>query len=382
MRIGIVCYPTFGGSGVVATELGLALAEEGHIVHFITYDRPVRLGSGMANIFYHEVRVSDYPLFDYQPYELVLTSKLVDVVQHERLDLLHVHYAIPHASAAWLAQQILKAQGIRIPFITTLHGTDITLVGRDPSFEPVITFAIEHSDAVTAVSESLRKETYEHFPVKRDIQVIPNFIRMDRYAAKMDQELQKRFAPKGERLLVHVSNFRPVKRVLDILTVFLGVRKEMPARLLLIGDGPDRHAAEAMCRANGTCDDVLFLGKMTDPEAVLASCDLFVLASETESFGLAALEAMACGVPVVSTNAGGLSEVVEEGVSGLMNDVGDTARMTANALAILKDDMTLARYRKGARSAAEQFDITRVLPIYEALYQEVVDQVKANGVHQ
>ncbi|MBX2982050.1 MAG: N-acetyl-alpha-D-glucosaminyl L-malate synthase BshA [Flavobacteriales bacterium] len=382
MRIGIVCYPTFGGSGVVATELGLALAEEGHIVHFITYDRPVRLGSGMANIFYHEVRVSDYPLFDYQPYELVLTSKLVDVVQHERLDLLHVHYAIPHASAAWLAQQILKAQGIRIPFITTLHGTDITLVGRDPSFEPVITFAIEHSDAVTAVSESLRKETYEHFPVKRDIQVIPNFIRMDRYAAKMDQELQKRFAPKGERLLVHVSNFRPVKRVLDILTVFLGVRKEMPARLLLIGDGPDRHAAEAMCRANGTCDDVLFLGKMTDPEAVLASCDLFVLASETESFGLAALEAMACGVPVVSTNAGGLSEVVEEGVSGLMNDVGDTARMTANALAILKDDMTLAKYRKGARSAAEQFDITRVLPIYEALYQEVVDQVKANGVHQ
>lgn len=382
MRIGIVCYPTFGGSGVVATELGLALAEEGHIVHFITYDRPVRLGSGMANIFYHEVRVSDYPLFDYQPYELVLTSKLVDVVQHERLDLLHVHYAIPHASAAWLAQQILKAQGIRIPFITTLHGTDITLVGRDPSFEPVITFAIEHSDAVTAVSESLRKETYEHFPVKRDIQVIPNFIRMDRYAAKMDQELQKRFAPKGERLLVHVSNFRPVKRVLDILTVFLGVRKEMPARLLLIGDGPDRHAAEAMCRANGTCDDVLFLGKMTDPEAVLASCDLFVLASETESFGLAALEAMACGVPVVSTNAGGLSEVVEEGVSGLMNDVGDTARMTANALAILKDDMTLTKYRKGARSAAEQFDITRVLPIYEALYQEVVDQVKANGVHQ
>lgn len=382
MRIGIVCYPTFGGSGVVATELGLALAEEGHIVHFITYDRPVRLGTGMANIFYHEVRVSDYPLFDYQPYELVLTSKLVDVVKHERLDLLHVHYAIPHASAAWLAQQILKAQGIHIPFITTLHGTDITLVGKDPSFEPVITFAIEHSDAVTAVSESLRKETYEHFPVKRDIRVIPNFIRMDRYGAKMDQALRNRFAPNGEKLLVHISNFRPVKRVLDILTVFMEVRKEMPARLLLIGDGPDRHAAEAMCRANGTCDDVLFLGKMTDPEAVLASCDLFVLASETESFGLAALEAMACGVPVVSTDAGGTSEVVEDGVAGLLNHVGDTARMTINALEILKDDSTLERYRKGARKAAERFDISRVLPRYEALYEEVVAQVKANGVHK
>ena len=265
MRIGIVCYPTFGGSGVVATELGMALAEEGHIVHFITYDRPVRLPHAQANVFYHEVRVSDYPLFDYQPYELVLTSKLVDVARHERLDLLHVHYAIPHASAAWMAQQILRAQGIHIPFITTLHGTDITLVGRDPSFEPVITFAIEHSTAVTAVSESLRRETFAHFPVKRDIRVIPNFIRMDRYADAADPALRKRFAPNGERILVHVSNFRPVKRVLDVVKVFLAVRKQMPVRLLLIGDGPDRHAAEMMCRANGTCNDVLFLGKMTEP---------------------------------------------------------------------------------------------------------------------
>ena len=382
MRIGIVCYPTFGGSGVVATELGLALAEEGHIVHFITYDRPVRLGSGMANIFYHEVRVSDYPLFDYQPYELVLTSKLVDVVKHEKLDLLHVHYAIPHASAAWLAQQILLAQGIRIPFITTLHGTDITLVGRDPSFEPVITFAIEHSNAVTAVSESLRKDTIEHFPVKRGIRVIPNFIRMDRYDARVDPAVRQRFAPNGERLMVHVSNFRPVKRVLDVLTVFMGVRRELPARLLLIGDGPDRHAAEAMCRTHGMCDDVLFLGKLTEPEAVLASCDLFVLASETESFGLAALEAMACGVPVVSTDAGGTSEVVEHGEAGLLNPVGHTDEMTANALAILKDDDELARYRLGARSAAQPFDIARVLPRYEALYEEVVDQVKRNGAYQ
>lgn len=382
MRIGIVCYPTFGGSGVVATELGLALAEEGHIVHFITYDRPVRLGNGKANIFYHEVRVSDYPLFDYQPYELVLTSKLVDVARHERLDLLHVHYAIPHASAAWMAQQILQAKGIHIPFITTLHGTDITLVGRDPSFEPVITFAIEHSTAVTAVSESLRRETFEHFPVARDIHVIPNFIRMDRYAAQADPALRQRFAPNGERVLVHVSNFRPVKRVLDVVKVFLGVRAHQPARLLLIGDGPDRLAAELMCRAHGICDEVLFLGKMTEPEAVVASSDLFVLTSETESFGLAALEAMACGVPVVSTDAGGTSEVVEAGVAGLLNAVGDTELMVANALAIVQDTTTLERYRRGARTSAARFDIAQVLPRYEALYREVVEHVKTNGIHQ
>jgi N-acetyl-alpha-D-glucosaminyl L-malate synthase BshA len=382
MRIGIVCYPTFGGSGVVATELGLALADEGHIVHFITYDRPVRLGARTANVFYHEVRVSDYPLFDYQPYELVLTSKLVDVVKHERLDLLHVHYAIPHASAAWMAQQILAAQGIRIPFITTLHGTDITLVGRDPSFEPVITFAIEHSDAVTAVSESLRKDTCRHFPVKRHIEVIPNFIRMERYAMGQDPALRKRFAPNGEKLLVHVSNFRPVKRVQDVMDVFMGVRKEMPARLLLIGDGPDRQLIEAQCRAHGICDEVCFLGKMTDPEAVVASCDLFVLTSETESFGLAALEAMACGVPVVSTDAGGTPEVVESGVAGLLNAVGDVAAMTAHALTVLSDPRTLAQYRAGALRSASRFDLPKVLPRYEDLYHEVVLQVKADGVHQ
>ncbi|MBS1547316.1 MAG: N-acetyl-alpha-D-glucosaminyl L-malate synthase BshA [Bacteroidetes bacterium] len=382
MRIGIVCYPTFGGSGVVATELGLALAGEGHVVHFITYDRPVRLDPRIANVFYHEVRVSDYPLFDYQPYELVLTSKLVDVVMHERLDLLHVHYAIPHASAAWMAQQILQAKGIRIPFITTLHGTDITLVGRDPSFEPVITFAMEHSTAVTAVSESLRKDTYEHFPVHREIQVIPNFIRMDRYASAANPQLRERFAPRGEKLLVHVSNFRPVKRVMDVLKVFTAVREQMPARLLLIGDGPDRHAAETYCRANGTCNDVLFLGKMTDPEAVVASCDLFLLTSETESFGLAALEAMACGVPVVSTNTGGTPEVVENGVAGLMNPVGDVEAMTRNALTILGSPASLANFREGARRSASRFDIARVLPRYEALYAEVVEQVKVDGIHQ
>ncbi len=382
MRIGIVCYPTFGGSGVVATELGLALAEEGHIVHFITYDRPVRLDPRTANVFYHEVRVSDYPLFDYQPYELVLTSKLVDVVMHERLDLLHVHYAIPHASAAWMAQQILRAKGIRIPFITTLHGTDITLVGRDPSFEPVITFAIEHSTAVTAVSESLRKDTFEHFPVHREIQVIPNFIRMGRYATGVDPAIRKRFAANGEKLLVHVSNFRPVKRVQDVIAVFKGVRKQMPARLLLIGDGPDRQGLETQCRADGICDEVFFLGKMTDPEAMVASCDLFLLTSETESFGLAALEAMACGVPVVTTNTGGTPEVVESGIGGLLNPVGDVEAMVRNAVEILREPSTLGKFKQGALRSAARFDIAKVLPRYEALYEEVVAQVKLNGIHQ
>jgi N-acetyl-alpha-D-glucosaminyl L-malate synthase BshA len=382
MRIGIVCYPTFGGSGVVATELGIALAEKGHIVHFITYDRPVRLGAGRANIFYHEVRVSDYPLFDYQPYELVLTSKLVDVVKHERLDLLHVHYAIPHASAAWMAQQILASQGVRIPFITTLHGTDITLVGKDPSFEPVITFAIEHSDAVTTVSESLRKDTYSHFPVKREIHVVPNFICPEQYQGLKDKRIRERFAPNGEMLLVHVSNFRPVKRVQDVLAMFKLLRKQMPVRLLLIGDGPERQHMETICREEGTCDEVFFLGKMTEPESILANCDLFVLTSETESFGLASLEAMACGVPVVSTNTGGTPEVVEEDVSGLLSPVGDVAQMTANALRILGDPAVHVRYAEGALQIAAKFDLIRILPLYENLYTEVVERMKANGVHQ
>jgi len=372
MRIGIVCYPTFGGSGVVATELGLALALKGHVVHFITYDRPVRLAHATPNVFYHEVRVSDYPLFDFQPYELVLSSKLVDVVKHERLDLLHVHYAIPHASAAWMAQQILASHGVRIPFITTLHGTDITLVGRDPSFEPVITFAIERSDAVTAVSESLRRDTYEHFPVKREIKVIPNFIRLDRYAKHADPILRARFAPNNEKLLVHVSNFRPVKRVEDVVRVFLKVREHIPARLLLIGDGPDRQRIEAMCRASDSCDDLVLLGKMTAPEEVVASCDLFVLTSETESFGLAALEAMACRVPVVSTNTGGTPEVNAHGISGLLSDVGDVDAMAANAITILRDRTSLEKFRAGALREAERFSVEHVLPRYEALYDEVI----------
>jgi N-acetyl-alpha-D-glucosaminyl L-malate synthase BshA len=377
MRIGIVCYPTFGGSGVVATELGIALARKGHTVHFITYDRPVRLRDVEGRVFYHEVRVSDYPLFDYPPYELVLTSKLVDVAEHEGLDLIHVHYAIPHASAAWMAQRILVSRGLNIPFITTLHGTDITLVGRDPSFEPVITFSIERSNGVTAVSESLKRDTYAHFPVKRDIDVIPNFVCVDQYQRVPDPVLRQRYAPNGEKLLVHISNFRPVKRVEDVVHVFRKVREHMPARLLMIGDGPERQRVENLCRQLKTCNDILFLGKITRPEDVLSSCDLFVLTSESESFGLAALEAMACSVPVVSTDTGGTPEVNIHGVSGLLSPVGDTDAMAANALEILKDEASIARFRQGAWEQAQRFDVNTVLPRYEELYARVREAIKA-----
>jgi N-acetyl-alpha-D-glucosaminyl L-malate synthase BshA len=381
MRIGIVCYPTFGGSGVVATELGMALAQKGHTVHFITYDRPVRLRDH-PNVHYHEVRVSDYPLFDYQPYELVLTSKLVDVAKYEGLDLMHVHYAIPHASAAWMAQRILAAQGIFVPFITTLHGTDITLVGRDPSFEPVITFSMERSNAVTAVSESLKRSTYEHFPLKHahqggpGIRVIPNFVCLDQYRQRPAPGLRERYAPNGELLLVHVSNFRPVKRVDDVVHMFRAIRGSLPVRLLFIGDGPERQRIETMCRSTPGCDAVQFLGKMTRPEEVVSVCDLFVLPSESESFGLAALEAMACGVPVVCSDTGGLPEVVKHGVSGLLNRVGDIDTMAAHAVEILATAETRERYGRGALEQAARFDLHRVLPQYEDLYREVVSDIK------
>jgi N-acetyl-alpha-D-glucosaminyl L-malate synthase BshA len=377
MKIGIVCYPTFGGSGVVATELGKSLAQKGHQVHFITYSQPVRLDFVSENLYYHEVSVSDYPLFDYQPYELVLSSKLVDVVKYEKLDLLHVHYAIPHASAAYMAKQILASQGIHIPFITTLHGTDITLVGKDPSFEPVITFAINNSDAVTAVSESLRRDTYKNFPqVKNEIEVIPNFIALEDYQGK-DTRCQKRmYAPNGERLLIHVSNFRKVKRVEDVLRVFDKVRKKIPARLILIGDGPERNNIERLCRELDTCSDIRSLGKVTNPETVLGIADLFLLTSETESFGLAALEAMAARVPVISSNSGGLPEVNENGYSGFTSNVGDVDEMAANALKILSDDATLQRFRDNAYAQASKFQVESILPLYEALYEKVLNKQK------
>ncbi len=373
MKIGIVCYPTFGGSGVVATELGTALAAKGHQVHFISYSQPVRLDFFSGNLFYHEVSVSDYPLFDYQPYELVLSSKLVDVVKYEKLDLLHVHYAIPHASAAYMAKQILASQGINIPFITTLHGTDITLVGKDPSFEPVITFAINQSDAVTAVSESLKKDTYINFPnVNKEISVIPNFIRLDDYKPENQHCDKKAYAPYSEKLLIHVSNFRKVKRVEDVLYVFDKVRKAIPSKLILIGDGPERANIEKLCRELDTCNDIKSLGKIVNPEQILSIADLFLLTSETESFGLAALEAMASKVPVISTNSGGIPEVNINGYSGYLSNVGDVEEMANNAIHILKDNVTLSIFKNNAYEQAKKFDIAKILPMYEDLYARVL----------
>ncbi|MFB6258398.1 MAG: N-acetyl-alpha-D-glucosaminyl L-malate synthase BshA [Flavobacteriales bacterium] len=374
MKIGIVCYPTYGGSGVVATELGKGLARKGHEVHFITYSEPVRLGNFSGNIFFHEVYVSEYPLFKYPPYELVLTSKLVDVAKHEGLDLFHVHYAIPHASAACMAQRILESEGFRVPVITTLHGTDITLVGKDASFEPVISYAMDSSNAVTAVSESLRNDTHRHFRLSDPIEVIPNFVEIARYPTEPDEELRKNYAPNGERILIHSSNFREVKRVEDIVRIFSQVREELPTKLLLIGDGPERHNIEALCREMGTCKDILFLGKLRNTEEVLPIADLFLLTSRTESFGLAALEAMASGVPVISTNAGGIPEVNEEGVSGSLSPVGAVDRMANNALRLLNDQELLRSFKAQARDRAEKFDIGRIMPLYEALYQRVLEK--------
>lgn len=376
MKIGIVLYPTFGGSGVVATELGKALAELGHQVHFVTYNQPVRLGSFTKNLFYHEVNVSDYPLFDYPPYETVLASKLVDVVKFEKLDLLHVHYAIPHASAAYMAQQILAAQGINIPFITTLHGTDITLVGKDPSFAPAITFAINKSNAVTTVSESLKADTYRHFEITREIEVIPNFICPAHYSLKPEKDFRLEYAPNGERIITHISNFRPVKRVEDVVRIFQKILEKTPAKLILVGDGPERYRIEQLCRKLGTCKHTSILGKLKKPEEVLAISDLFLLPSESESFGLAALEAMASGVPVISTNTGGLPEVNTAGFSGYLSDVGDIDDMAKNALKILKDDETLQKFRDNARARAGEFDIKKILPLYLDLYNRVLQPQK------
>jgi L-malate glycosyltransferase len=372
MKIGIVLYPTFGGSGVVATELGKALSEKGHEIHFVTYNQPVRLGSFTKNLFYHEVNVFEYPLFDYPPYETVLASKLVDVVKNEKLDLLHVHYAIPHASAAYMAQRILESQGIIIPFITTLHGTDITLVGRDPSYEPTITFAINNSDAVTAVSESLKRDTYAHFGVSRDIEVIPNFICPEHYLPKPEKDFRNEYAPNGEMIVTHISNFRPVKRVEDVVQIFKRIVDEIPAKLILVGDGPDRYRVEQLCRQLGTCKHTYIIGKLKKPEEVLAISDIFLLPSESESFGLAALEAMASGVPVISTNTGGIPEVNEQGVSGFLSDVGEVDEMAKNALRLLQNPELLRQFKQQAKDRSLHFSVKHVLPMYEDLYERVL----------
>ncbi|MFZ7115456.1 MAG: N-acetyl-alpha-D-glucosaminyl L-malate synthase BshA [Bacteroidota bacterium] len=372
MKIGILCYPTFGGSGVVATELGKALAEKGHSVHFITYSQPVRLEHFTENVFYHEVSVADYPLFEFAPYETALTSKLVDVARFEKLDIVHVHYAIPHASVAYMAKKIMESQGLKLPFITTLHGTDITLVGKNESYNPVVTFAINQSDAVTSVSESLKQETYDNFKICKEIEVIPNFIDLRRFNKQRRDHFKRAIAPNNERLIVHASNFRPVKRVSDVIKVFNKIAEKIPSKLLMIGDGPERNRAEKECREIPNGEHIRFLGKMDVVEEILSICDLFILPSETESFGLAALEAMACQVPVISTNTGGLPEVNVNDYCGFMSNVGDIEDMAKNSIYILEDSERLLQFKKNALEHAKVFDIQKILPIYESLYERVL----------
>ncbi len=373
MRIGIVLYPTFGGSGVMATELGIALADEGHKVHFITYRQPVRLSGFNANIFYHEVRVPTYPLFDYPPYETALASTIVDVVINQKLDLLHVHYAIPHASSAYMAKKILqKNEGITIPIITTLHGTDITLVGKDATYAPVVTFSINESDAITAVSDNLRNETYKFFDIKKDIEVIYNFVDVQRFSKKPIDAFRKAVAPNNERIIMHASNFRKIKRVDDVVRIFEMINREVPSKLMMVGDGPERHGAEELSRELGICDHVRFVGKQEQMEEIMAISDLFLLTSEYESFGLSALEAMAAHVPVISSNAGGLPEVNIHGETGYMANVGDVKAMAEYGISIVKDDDILAEFKQRAYDRALMFDIKNILPKYEALYESVL----------
>lgn len=376
MKIGIVCYPTFGGSGVIATELGKALAANGHQVHFITYSQPARLDFFSSNLFYHEVSISKYPLFDFPPYEIALASKLVDAVRFEKLDLLHVHYAIPHASAAFMAKQILKTFNIDIPVITTLHGTDITLVGKDPSYNPVVTFSINQSDGVTTVSNSLKIDTLNHFDIQRDIQVIPNFIDMSRFSLKPRDHFKKAIAPGDEKVVVHTSNFRKVKRTQDVIRIFEKIREKIPSKLLMVGDGPERVNAEKMCRDLDICQDARFLGKQEAVEEILSVSDLFLIPSESESFGLAALEAMACKVPVISSDIGGLPELNINGVTGFLNEVGDIGAMAQNAIYILEDNNRLEVFKKAALNRAKEFDLSIILPQYETYYKEVIQQTK------
>ena len=373
MNIAIVCYPTFGGSGVVATELGLALARKGHQVHFITYSYPVRLDFLEMNIHFHEVHVEEYPLFHYQPYELALSSKMAYVVKTYNIDILHVHYAIPHAYAGYMAKQMLKREGIEVPMITTLHGTDITLVGNHPTYKEAVTFSINESDVVTSVSESLKRDTLRLFNVDKDIKVIPNFIGLQK-TERVSPCKRSVMASADELIVTHISNFRKVKRVDDVVRVFYGIQQQLPAKLIMVGDGPEREIADQLCKDLGIKKKVLFLGNTSDIDRILCFTDLFLLPSESESFGLSALEAMASGVPVVSSNAGGLSEVNEEGVSGYLCPIGDVQTMAEKAIYILSDKDRLAQFKQNARKVAARFDEEKIIPMYEALYYNAIKE--------
>ncbi|MFK7810186.1 MAG: N-acetyl-alpha-D-glucosaminyl L-malate synthase BshA [Saprospiraceae bacterium] len=377
MKIGIVCYPTYGGSGVVATELGKGLARRGHQVHFITYRQPARLTHFQENIYYHEVNAADYPLFEYAPYDTALASKLVAVVKYEELDVLHVHYAIPHATVAYMAKKILLQEGRYIPVITTLHGTDITLVGSNNAFSPVVSFSINKSDGVTAVSKSLRTQTYDTFDVKNEIEVIYNFIDFDRFRKTNKDHFKKAIAPNGEKILTHVSNFRKVKRVEDVIYIFQKVYEKVPCKLLLIGDGPERQNLESLCRQVGLCHEIRFLGKQDAVEELLAVSDLFIMPSASESFGLAALEAMACEVPVISSDVGGLPEINIHGETGYLSSIGDVEGMAAHAISLLTDEEKLQQFRANALAQAERFDIEHILPHYEAYYEKIIKEAIA-----
>ena len=376
MKIAIVCYPTFGGSGVVATELGLELARRGHEIHFITYRQPVRLALLNPNVHYHEVNVPEYPLFHYQPYELALSSKLVDMVKLYKIDLLHVHYAIPHAYAGYMAKQMLKEEGIKIPIVTTLHGTDITLVGNHPFYKPAVTFSINKSDVVTSVSQSLKDDTLRLFDIKNEIVVIPNFIEIDE-SEKINITCKRSVMAKPEeRIVTHISNFRKVKNIPDVVKVFYKIQEKIPAKLMMVGDGPEKIVAEQLCEKLGIQDKVIFFGNSNEINQILSYSDLFLLPSETESFGLAALEAMACSVPVISSNTGGLPEVNVPGVSGYLSDVGDVDDMAVNALKILADDNILNEFKRNALETAKQFQIDKIVPKYEEVYHQAIDSIK------
>jgi N-acetyl-alpha-D-glucosaminyl L-malate synthase BshA len=374
MKIGIVCYPTFGGSGVVATELGLELSKRGHEIHFITYNQPVRLELLSNHVHYHEVNVPEYPLFHYQPYELALSSKLVDMVKLHGIEILHVHYAIPHAYAAYMAKKMLLEEGIHVPIVTTLHGTDITLVGSHPFYKPAVTFSINKSDAVTAVSQSLKEDTLRLFDIKNDIHVVPNFIDLNKYNHKFTDCQRGMMADDNEKIITHISNLRPVKRVQDVIKVFYGIQKKLPAKLMFIGEGPEKERIENQCRDLGILDKVIFFGKSNEIDKILCFSDLFLLPSQTESFGLAALEAMASGVAVISSNTGGIPEVNIHGVSGFLSDVGDTDDMIKNALYILSDEERLKTFKNNARKEALKFDLHAIVPQYEKIYEDTLSR--------